>query len=116
VSKKTRRQQPIPQKQTGPQAAPPLGQAGPALAPPHVQRMFLGYDPAAQQEPVDIESSKTGWSEFELKDGTTVRIKGVLIDVKRVVGQYAPDGKPLYICQMTMVPDFVVPAALMKPK
>jgi len=40
----------------------------------------------------------------------------VLIDAKKAVGQYAPDGKPVYILQMTIVNDLDVPDKLMKPR
>jgi hypothetical protein len=79
-------------------------------------RQIFGYDPAAPMIPVDVESSKTGWSDFTLVDGTTIRIKGVLIDAKKAVEQYGPDGKPIYVLQMTLVNDLVVPDHLMKPK
>lgn len=79
-------------------------------------QQMLGYDPAAQIIPMDVDLSKTGWSEFTLADGSVVRLKGVLIDAKKAVDQYAPDGKPIYILQMTLVNDLVVPEHLMKPR
>jgi hypothetical protein len=43
--------------------------------------------------PVDESSEK--WSEYKLDDGTTIRIKQVLMEVIRT-DQYGPDGNPLY--------------------
>lgn len=65
---------------------------------------------------MDIESSQSAWSVFTLADGAKVRIKGVLIDAKKAVDQYAPDGKPIYILQMTLVSDVDVSEELMKKK
>jgi hypothetical protein len=81
-----------------------------------MQQLILGYDPHGKMATLDVESSNTAWSVFQLSDGTKVRVKGVLIDAKKAVGQYAPDGKPIYILQMTMVNDLDVPDELMKPK
>ena len=55
-----------------------------------------------------------GWSEFELEDGSTIRLRGVLIDVKKAVDQYAQDEKPVYILQITLVNDVIVPDNLIK--
>jgi hypothetical protein len=110
AKRKGGKQQPIPQRPT---VAPPL-QLTPA--PAAVQQMILGYNPSSPVKPVDIMSSTNGWSEFVLEDKTVVRVKGVLVDVKKVVGEYAPDGKPVYLLQMTVVPDVIVPPELMKQK
>ncbi len=115
--KGNRNKQPIPVKaQPAVATRPQFGPMPISQAPPDVQKMVLGYDPSGKIIPMDVTSSSTGWSEFGLADGTVVRVKGVVIDVKKAVDQYAPDGKPIYITQMTMVTDFVVPDALMKPK
>ncbi len=115
--KSRQNKQPIPVKsQPQPAAQPQFGAVPISQAPPALQKMMLGYDPSGKIIPIDVVSSKTGWSEFELSDGTVIRIKGVVIDVKKAIDQYAADGKPIYITQMTMVPDFVVPDALMQKK
>ena len=107
VSKgRPRKQQPIPVQPTPAPLAAQLGG----------MRNILGYESSAKIIPMDVDSSKTGWSEFTLADGTVVRVKGVVIDAKKVVGQYAADGKPIYLLQITMVNDLVVPDSLMKPK
>lgn len=111
---RSRKQQPIP--------TPPAPESPGAQVPftvqvqPPTMKQMLGYDPHGKIVPVDVAESKTAWSEFKLEDGTTVRVKGVLIDVKKAVDQYAADGKPVYIAQMTLVNDFVVPEELMQKK
>jgi hypothetical protein len=74
----------------------------------------LGYDPKGPTEPVDIVSSKDGWSEFTLTDGTVIRAKAAVLDVKKMVGQYNADGEPVYMLQMTMVNQMRVPDSLKK--
>jgi len=74
----------------------------------------LGYDPAGPTESMDIVSSKDGWSEYTLADGAVIRVKGVLLDVKRLIGQYKPDGEPIYVMQITMVNQARVPDNLKK--
>jgi hypothetical protein len=74
----------------------------------------LGYDPKGPTEPVDIVSSKDGWSEFTLTDGTVIRAKAAILDVKKMVGQYNADGEPVYMLQMTMVNQMRVPDNLKK--
>ena len=106
MSKNKQKQQPIPSRQS----VPPLPPAGP-FAPMPIQ---LGYDPKGPKESVDIESSKDGWSEYTLADGTVIRAKAVVLDVKKMVGQYNADGEPIYELQLTMVNQTRVPDKLKK--
>jgi hypothetical protein len=100
---KKHREQPIPT----PQNVPPQ----PGTMPVQIQ---LGYDPNGQKESVDIVSSKDGWGEFTLADGTLIRAKAVLLDVKKMVGQFNVDGEPIYELQLTMVNQARVPDQLKK--
>jgi hypothetical protein len=88
----------------------PRPEAQPA-APPQVS---LGYDPTGEMEPTDITSTKEGWSEYTLNDGSVIRAKAVLLDVKRAVGQHAPDGNPIYVMQFAFVNQLKVPDNLKK--
>jgi hypothetical protein len=106
AKKPLRNKQPIPTRAAPPQPTP--------LTAPAVQQLMLGYDPSRPTVQMDIESTKTAWSEYTLSDKTVIRVKAVLIDVKKAVGQYGPDGKPVYIMQMTIVNDVVVPDELMR--
>jgi len=74
----------------------------------------LGYDPKGPSEPVDIVSSKDGWSEFTLADGTVLRAKATVLDVKKLIGQYNAEGEPIYMLQLTMVNQTRVPDNLKK--
>jgi len=39
--------------------------------------------------------AKERWSEYRLADGTTLRLKPVMIAIFRADGQYTPDGEPV---------------------
>lgn len=82
------------------------------MAPP--MTMVLGYDPKGKMEPRDIVSSKDGWSEYILDDGSTIRAKGAILEVKRAVGQFNSDGDPIYVMQLTIVTQLRAPDELKK--
>jgi hypothetical protein len=74
----------------------------------------LGYNPNGPKQPVDIVSSKDGWSEFALEDGTVIRTKAAVLDVQKLVDQYNADGEPIYMLQLTMINQTRVPDNLKK--
>ena len=78
------------------------------------QQPFLGYDPKARTEPRDIVSSKEGWSEYTLADGSVIRAKATILDVKIALGQYSPEGDPVYLMQIAFVNQLRVPENLKK--
>lgn len=64
---------------------------------------------------VDWASEKEYWNEYELDDGTTMKIKSVLKGVRRAKDQHGPDGNPIYVVQtMNAVRVFNVPKKLKK--
>ncbi|WP_298255835.1 hypothetical protein [Bradyrhizobium sp.] len=105
MSKNKHRPQPIPNRQSAP--VPP-----PSSTP--TMQVSLGYDPKGPAEPIDIVSSKDGWSEFTLADGTVIRAKAAVLDVKKMVGQYNAEGDPIYVLQLTMVNQTRIPDNLKK--
>ena len=52
----------------------------------------------AEGEDLDFEEEVEGWNVYKLSDGTTLKIKTVLVAVKRLK-RYNPDGTPIYIIQ-----------------
>ena len=66
------------------------------------------------QSEVEIVQSKEVWSEYQLKDGTTLRIKPVVAAALRVEGQYTADGDPVYAVKASLVTDVRAPSALKK--
>ena len=77
-------------------------------------QISLGYDPTGEMEPIDIISTKEGWSEYTMSDGSVIWAKAVVLDVKKAVGQYAPDGNPIYLMQFAFVNQLKVPKDLKK--
>ena len=49
-----------------------------------------------EAEDLDIVNEKEHWNEYELSDGTTLKVKLVLQEVKRLK-KWRADGKPIYI-------------------
>ena len=47
-------------------------------------------------------------------DGAIIRSKRVILDVKKMIGQYDADGDPIYILQLTIVNKVRVPDKLKK--
>jgi hypothetical protein len=83
--------------------APPMGTFG-----------FGFGQPAVSLEQRRIVGRKEGRSEFTLDDGTILRIKPVLVDAKRVHGQYGVDGKPTYVLTVANITETDAPAKLMR--
>jgi hypothetical protein len=84
--------------------------------PPAGAQVILGYDPAGPQKQRDIVDIKNGWSEYTLDDGAVIRVKGVLVDAKRMVDQFNATGDPVYLMQLSVVHELVIPEELKKPK
>lgn len=45
---------------------------------------------------VDVTSAKEPWAEYELEDGTALRVRTTLVEITRIDGQHDPDGNPIY--------------------
>lgn len=83
--------------------------------PPATPQLPLGYDPAGKMEQRNVVRSKDGWSEYELDDGTVLRTRLAVVDVKRAVGQFNPaNGDPIYIIQMAGISNTEAPEHLKK--
>jgi hypothetical protein len=95
-----------------PTSSPEIRPSIPAASP--TVSVQLGFDPTGPSEPIDIVSSKEGWSEYTLEDGTVIRTKGVLLAVKKMTGQFNPEGEPVYVMQLTSVNQARVPEQLKK--
>ncbi len=66
---------------------------------------------------VDFSEEKEFWNEYQLEDGTTLKVKLVLRGVKRLT-RYEPDGTPVYVINsMNVVRAVNVPPEIKaKPK
>lgn len=62
--------------------------------PPQIP-MFTDED-IAQAEDVDWKEESEHWNVYRLSDGTTLKVKLVLVGVKRLF-KHLPDGNPIYV-------------------
>lgn len=71
----------------------------------------------AEGEDIDFEGEEEHWNVYKLKDGTTLKVKLILVGVKRLK-KHNPDGGPLYVINSQNVVRAVdIPKGLMvKPK
>jgi len=60
--------------------------------------MAVTPEDIAEGEDVDFEEVKEYWNVYKLKDGTTLKVKLVLIGVKRLK-KHNLDGSPIYVIQ-----------------
>lgn len=67
-------------------------------------------------EQIDVTDSKEPWSEYHLDDGSTLKIKQVLLEVWRLVDQYDPDGNPVYFIKGSPVMNVIAPQIMKKKK
>jgi hypothetical protein len=54
---------------------------------------------------VEMLEANERWSEYRLADGTTLRLKLVVIAIFRADGQYTQDGEPIYNMKSTLITD-----------
>ena len=64
---------------------------------------------------IEILEAKERWSEYRLADGTTLRLRPVMIAVFRADGQYTADGDPVYDMKSTLITDVRGPGSAAKP-
>ena len=69
-------------------------------------------DPSADGELVDIKGMDENWSEYTLKDGSVIRIKPVVIEVRRMKEHYAPNNDPIYFIKSTVITDTTINQSL----
>jgi hypothetical protein len=61
-----------------------------------VEAVRITPEDIAQADDIDFEEVKDCWNTYQLSDGTTLKVKLVLIGVKRLK-KYNPDGMPIYV-------------------
>lgn len=54
---------------------------------------------------VEVVSAKETWSEYQLADGTVLRLKPIVIGVSRVPDAQTSDGDPVYNMKSTLITD-----------
>jgi hypothetical protein len=63
---------------------------------------------------MEMLEAKEAWSLYRLSDGTTLRIKPVMIAIFRADGQQTADGEPVYSMKSTLITDVRAAAAAAK--
>jgi len=54
---------------------------------------------------IEMLESKEAWSIYRLLDGTTLRLKPVMIAVFKADGEQTADGEPVYRMKSTLITD-----------
>jgi hypothetical protein len=65
---------------------------------------------------IEVIDARERWSEYRLADGTTMRVKSVVIAVFREDGRHTADGEPIYNMKSTLITDVRAPAGSPKPE
>ena len=73
-------------------------------------------DSSQNNTEIEVIDAKERWSEYRLADGTTMRIKSVVIAVFREDGHQTPDGEPVYNMKSTPITDIRASAASSRPE
>jgi hypothetical protein len=68
--------------------------------------------PQGRMKDVSVVKTKEAWNEFKLSDGTVLLVKPAIVEARRVIGQYNPDGEPLYVISIAMVTRTRAPQSL----
>jgi hypothetical protein len=74
----------------------------------------IPIDAAHDANEIEMLEAKENWSVYRLADGTTLRIKPVMIAVFRADGEHRPGGEPVYNMKSTIITDVRVPTPLNK--
>jgi len=61
---------------------------------------------------VDFQTRKEDWNEYQLMDGTVIKMKLVVSEIFRVEGVYDKEGNPAYQIKSTNLPVVKSPDAL----
>ena len=65
---------------------------------------------------VPIKSATETFAEYELEDGSKIKVKFVASAFLRVEGEYSPDGKPVYLVLSSPAVNVLsAPDALLRP-
>jgi len=63
---------------------------------------------------MEFKSIKEDWNEYQINDGTIVRLKVVVTNVARITDKYDNDGNPIYVVKSSNVLSISAPEKLKK--
>lgn len=78
-----------------------------------IKLQFQGRD--VEGEKVFVESMREDWNEYILTDQTVLRVRIILHDVVRLIGEYTSEGDPIYQVKTTNILSSDVPESLKRP-
>jgi len=70
--------------------------------------------PPDKMRVIDIKKTEEHWSEYHLADGSILKLKPVMMEIKKAEGYYMPNGEPLYLANLSFVFNNKVPDKLKK--
>jgi hypothetical protein len=83
--------------------------------PPTRKKIPLGPGGSLKDaELVEVHRTNELWNDYLLGDGTVLKMKTIVTEVWRVVGEYDNDGNPIYIVRSTNVLNINAPEELRK--
>lgn len=65
---------------------------------------------------VDFKVVKEDWNEYDLADGTRIKLKAVASNIVRLLNEYDNEGNPIYLIKSSNVVGLSVPDKLKKGK
>lgn len=65
---------------------------------------------------VDFRAVKEDWNEYDLNDGTRIKLKSVASNMVRLINEYDNDGNPIYLVKSSNVLALSVPDNLKRGK
>jgi hypothetical protein len=76
----------------------------------------LRQDSSENTTEVEVLDAKERWNEYRLADGTTMRVKSVVIAVFREDNRQTAEGEPVYSMKSTLITDVRAPSLSLKPE
>jgi hypothetical protein len=65
---------------------------------------------------IRYKSIREDWNEYDLEDGSTIRMKAIVSDVLSVPDEYDNEGNPVYVVKSTNMVVVSAPDHLKRPK
>ena len=83
--------------------------------PPTIRKVSLGPGgPLKDAELIEVHQTNEHWNDYLLRDGTVLKMKTIVSEVWRVVGEYDSDGNPIYFVRSSNVLNINAPDELRK--
>ncbi len=72
------------------------------------------FDPSTPSDPVELKSTDEQWSELKLADGTVIRMRPVVAEVRRARNKFSETGEPVYFVKTALILNTTSPKRLHK--